>query len=69
MKSDDPVSSVRNMIDGEVPIPENLGVIVAAALTWVHNWNRETAINGECNCNKCLGEIIDEIRGDDDIPT
>lgn len=39
-----------------------LEIIVAAALEWVHGWNRETAAKGECNCNKCLADVIDEIN-------
>lgn len=59
------VAYVRDMIGGSILDSEALSEIVAASLTWVHNWNRETAARGECNCNKCLGDIIDEIRGDD----
>jgi len=58
------VAYVRDIISREVPIPEGLSVIVAASLEWVYTWNRETAVRGECNCNKCLGEVIDEIRGE-----
>lgn len=60
------VAYVRDIISGEVPIPGGLSVIVAASLDWVHTWNRETAVKGECNCNKCLGDVIDAIRGEGD---
>jgi len=48
-----------------VPEPENLRTIVTSTLDWVHDWFRETAGAGECNCQRCFLEMINEVRDGD----